>query len=69
MVKSKFNSGIIEIFREMPTHKDKNSSIKRKVLKQQLKKLKNESINRRRRRSRQKIYEAPVPIPEKIEKT
>lgn len=59
---------IRELFVEMPTHSKGISTIERKILKQKLKKLKNESRNRGRGRSKQKIYETPVPIPEKIKK-
>lgn len=44
------------------------TTLDKKLKKEQYKKLKNENINRRRRRGKQEIYEASVPVHEKTQK-
>ena len=58
--------GMIE---DIPSHSKDITTIEKKLIKQQIKQIKNESRNRRGRGSRQKIHEKISPIPEKTEKT
>ena len=64
---SEDNQGIREIFGEFPRgNKQQTNTLEKKLLKQKIKNLKNENRNRRRRGSKQKIYEKIKPIPKEI---
>lgn len=59
---------IRDIYNEIPTKSQSISTLEKKILKQKLKKLKNENCIRRRGRGKQKIHETPLSVPEKVEK-